>query len=108
MKAISLRWIWAFIIGFILSLCIGQVQTYAREACDLAEKNCLVMEETKTIRTAEVARSGKTQGTAQGQRSDTRSISLTFITLAKGSDHAAITIIEYSDFGYPSCTVELV
>ena len=102
-SAMDLRLVWVPIIGITLCLAIGQVRADEGEVCDLVGKGCLASERVKAVRTAEPVKSVKDQVAQRSQSSNARDASSPSITLAKGSEHAAITIIEYSDFGCSAC-----
>ena len=103
MKIAKLRLILGHIIGSILCLNVGQIQASESEACDLVGKGCLVVDEGKVIKITRMVRPSVGEILPVAQFGDSNVVSVPQVSLVKGSDHAAITIIEYSDLRCSSC-----
>lgn len=99
----NLRGILAITIIMVLSLTLSPVRAKGGEICDLGQKTCRVDRESIVIRTAGPDLFGKDQGKSTEKPPDSVRPVLPSLMLVKGSSHASITIIEYSDFLCSAC-----
>ncbi len=103
MKGATMKKLVVLIFCFVCFLIPIPVQAEG-EMCDISGEGCRDKTPSQMVQTVSQPSTKKVKIVQKTTPSSPAPVAIPFPTLAKGSDHASVTIIAYTDFRCPPCT----